>query len=519
MRDTAPSPIAAAALAPPSARPVGNPGLPTIALLLCGFVAAWTAYGAISGAPVPLHSDMTEAYVWGREFQLGYNQHPPFWAWIAGAWFLLFPRADWAFDLLAMINAAIGLLGAWVLAGNFASGYRRHAAALLLLLTPFFTFLAFKFNANSIFLSLCPWLFHFFVRSVETRRPGDAISFGVVMGLAMLSKYFALLLAASCLIAALTHPSRRRYFGSAAPYLSIAVAAALFAPHAWWLWTSNAPPVRYFLGTTGHSFIFASGHAAQALIGAVAFETLVAAAILLGLRSAPGGWIATARRKWREPPFRLLVILAIMPLLLAILSGLAFRLDLSNNMLIGVFSLVPLLLIEIADGRYGGRADRRLFLIAISGAVGMTALMLLLSPVIAIAQIGWSGNTDRLKPSRELARAATEAWHQTVDTPLLYVAGSAPYGDAIAFYSADRPHTLFRFSFAAAPWVTRTDIARHGLLVACLVSDAVCLDKATALARPRTIRRAITLTHAYRGHKGRPTRFILVIVPPRDTAR
>ena len=34
-----------------------------------------------------IHNDMAEAYVWGREFQLGYNQHPPFWAWICGAGF------------------------------------------------------------------------------------------------------------------------------------------------------------------------------------------------------------------------------------------------------------------------------------------------------------------------------------------------------------------------------------------------------------------------------------------------
>ena len=52
--------------------------------LLAIFVAIWTLYAVVSAAPAAIHNDMAEAYVWGREFQLGYSKHPPFWAWIAG---------------------------------------------------------------------------------------------------------------------------------------------------------------------------------------------------------------------------------------------------------------------------------------------------------------------------------------------------------------------------------------------------------------------------------------------------
>src|ERR1700694_4529665 len=65
----------------------GNKSLPSIDAqpsllsslsLLAIFVAIWTLYGAISAAPAAIHNDMAEAYVWGREFQLGYAKHPPF---------------------------------------------------------------------------------------------------------------------------------------------------------------------------------------------------------------------------------------------------------------------------------------------------------------------------------------------------------------------------------------------------------------------------------------------------------
>jgi 4-amino-4-deoxy-L-arabinose transferase-like glycosyltransferase len=137
------------------------------------------------------------------------------------------------------------------LPSKFAEGDRRRAAIALLLLTPFYTFLALKYNANSIFLSLWPWTMHFFVRSIDDRRLANAILFGLFLGLALLSKYFALILAATCLVAALVHPARRAYFASPVPYISMLVAALLFAPHIWWLLRSDATPVHYFVHKTG----------------------------------------------------------------------------------------------------------------------------------------------------------------------------------------------------------------------------------------------------------------------------
>ena len=98
------------------------------------------------------------------------TKHPPFWAWICGLWFSVLPRSGWAFAILSSLNAGIGLCGAWMLIGNFADGQKRLAATVLLLLTPFYTFLSYKYNANSIFLSIWPWTLHFFVRSIERRQ-------------------------------------------------------------------------------------------------------------------------------------------------------------------------------------------------------------------------------------------------------------------------------------------------------------------------------------------------------------
>src|SRR3978361_391809 len=82
-----------------------EPGTLVVLAVLAVFFLACTAILAIINAPFPVLPDMTEAYAWGRECQLGYTQPPPFWAWVCGAWFLVFPRTGWAFAALGALNA------------------------------------------------------------------------------------------------------------------------------------------------------------------------------------------------------------------------------------------------------------------------------------------------------------------------------------------------------------------------------------------------------------------------------
>jgi 4-amino-4-deoxy-L-arabinose transferase-like glycosyltransferase len=305
-----------------------------------------------------IHQDMAETYVWGLDFRMGYFEHPPFTGWIAGLWFEVFPGADWAFYLLATVNAGLGLYGSWMLVGDFATGDKRLAATILLLLTPFYTFLALKYNQNSIFLSLWPWTMHFFIRSIDNRRLSDALLFGLLMGVAMLSKYFALILAVTCFVAALVHPARRVYFASALPYVSLLVAALLFAPHAWWLVRNDAPPIQYFVHhSTGHDMTTVVLRVAEVLVGAILLQAIAIALVVITKASSPKDWTVELRSRWRDPRFRVLATLAVLPLVLTLIAGVVFRLKLSTNMTIGIFSLWPLLFIELA----GSEGDERLY--------------------------------------------------------------------------------------------------------------------------------------------------------------
>ncbi|MGD1037036.1 MAG: glycosyltransferase family 39 protein [Roseiarcus sp.] len=489
----------------------GEPGARLVLALFAAFVAIWTAYFAISEAPTSIHNDMAEAYAWGREFQLGYNQHPPFWAWICGVWFSVFPRAGWAFALLSSLNAGVGLLGAWRLIGRFAEGEKRSAATLLLLLTPFYTFLAYKYNANSIFLSIWPWTLYFFVRSLDGRALSDAALFGLCMGLALLSKYYALILAATCLIAALQHPSRSRYFASASPYLSAGVAAALCAPHLWWLASSGAPPLRYLSRVSGRGFDEVAFFAATAFFGALAQNAVVFALVALVARTRPGEAAATIGAHWASARFRLLTILATAPLMLTVLAAFALRTKISTNMLIGTFSLMPLLAIEIA----GARRIERLRVVAARLAAALSLGALVASPAVALSRAWLSNDANDVQPRKELAKEATRLWRERTGRPLAYVAGSDLYDTGVAFYSPDRPHGFIHFDFFRNRWVTPQALAEKGLLSVCVKDDADCLASTAALATERATRTEMTLAHEFFGHRAKPVSFVVTVIPPR----
>jgi 4-amino-4-deoxy-L-arabinose transferase-like glycosyltransferase len=495
---------------------LAQPRLLTSLALLAVFISVWTLYAAISAAPAAIHQDMVETYVWGLEFRMGYFEHPPLTGWIAGLWFKVFPRADWAFYLLATLNAGLGLYGSWMLIGDFATGDRRLAATALLLLTPFYTFLALKYHVNTIFLSLWPWTMHFFIRSIENRRLSDAILFGLFMGLAMLSKYFALILAATCFVAALVHPARRVYFATASPYVSFLVASLLFAPHAWWLVRNDAPPVQYFAHhSTGHDMPMAVLYVVELLAAVILFHAIVITLIARVKGFQPQGWIGTLRSRWHDPRFRVLATLAVLPLVLTLIAGVVFRLKSSTNMTIGIFSLMPLLFIELA----GSEGDERLYRLARGLVAGTTLAVLVLSPPIAFAKLWLANDLNYIQPRKELAQEATKIWHEATNSPLQYVGGSQRYEDAVAFYSADQPHAFLHFEFHRAPWVTPEDLFRSGFLGVCAEHDARCLASNAALSTPQASQIKLTLAHSFWGYTVRPFSFIVTVVPPHRADR
>jgi 4-amino-4-deoxy-L-arabinose transferase-like glycosyltransferase len=489
-----------------TARAAGGLDGRTLFALIAVLALAWAAISALSTGSGAIHEDMAEAYVWGSHLEWGYYKHPPLWAWIAGAWFRVLPREAWAFSLLCALNSAIGLAGAWRLIGLFAQGDKRLAAFLLLLVTPFYAFNGFVFNANAIFISLWPWTAFAFVRAIETRRFWPAVLFGLLAGADMMAKYYAVLLLAGCLAAAVAHPKAKAYFTSPSPYISVAVAGLVFAPHVVWLFETGFLPFHYLDGESGHGIGYSLGTATKLFLGDIALLGGVIALVLFAARKGLRRMPSRLRRLVADPRLRLMAILTFVPFALTLLFGLIFQLKLSTNWTIGVFPLFPLLLVEIA-----APPDLR-GLARTAGALGIliAAIALLAAPFAPAFSRAAKDN----QPRREAVAAANALWRTRTDRPLRVVGGDETYGDAAGFYSPDRPSVFIRFDPRTSPWIDTRRLPVEGFLALCPAKDVACIAGAARYADSATTWTAINAAHRTPFGTKPAQPFLVAVTPP-----
>ena len=95
-------------------------------------------------------------------------------------WLSVFPVSDLSLHLLATANIAVTLYIAWRTMRRYLSPDKTVFGLALLMLIPFFNFIALKYNANAVLLPLWALTIDAFLRAYERRKPGWAAAAGAV---------------------------------------------------------------------------------------------------------------------------------------------------------------------------------------------------------------------------------------------------------------------------------------------------------------------------------------------------
>lgn len=163
--------------------------------LLCLYhLIIWTFVPYFSNKNLPL--DVIEALAWGQDFDLGYNKHPPFSAWVPGLLFKIFGNKDWIYYLLSQVFIVISFIFIWKLSSFFLN---KKSQILLSVLAiegiAFYTFDSPQFNVNICQIPLWTGTVYFFFKAIKNNKITDWIFLGVFSALGFLTKYiFAYLL-------------------------------------------------------------------------------------------------------------------------------------------------------------------------------------------------------------------------------------------------------------------------------------------------------------------------------------
>jgi 4-amino-4-deoxy-L-arabinose transferase-like glycosyltransferase len=521
----------------------------TVVAVLAAYCAVWTVYAVIAKASQDFHFDMGEMVAWSREVTLGTPKHPPLPAWLAGAWFAVFPLTSWAYDLFTMVNAAVAMWGAFVVSTRYLDGLKSAVGLAFLTLVPFFNFHAFKFNANSAMLpwwALTTW---FFLLSVETQpwsaqspassssSPVDeelraerphSITFAALAGVAaagaMMVKYWSIVLLLGLVIAAVSDPRRKSYFTSAAPYVTIAAGIAALSPHLAWLWLHDFASFGYALdshpGTRLDAFVSGLGYFAGALgyaavpiaLTALAARSGLAGSALAGSAPAAPAPAAIPDVLWpRDPPRRLAVLIFVLPLALPTLLAVVASEKVVSLWAFGGMTLLPVVLLSSPRIVISRAAAIRVFAVAVAFPV----LAVAAAPVVAVVT-HINGVSNYANQYSLIADAAGRFWRETTGRPLRLVGSYDNVMNGAVFYFPDRPSTLDLLTPAVTPWADDRRVAREGILLFCPVVETRCMDAMNRRAAAATASRRteVDISRRFLGIAGPVTRYAIVAIAP-----
>src|ERR1700730_10888852 len=412
----------------------------TAALLLAGYAAVWTLYGVIAKGSQDIHVDMSEQFALGRELALGYDKHPPLTMLIVRLWFAVFPAADWAYYLLAMVNSALALWIFWRVGKRFLEGDKRVMGLALLTFVPFFNFHALKFNPNTVLMPLWAATTLAFLRSFETRRPLDAALAGLCAAAAMYGKYWSVFLLLGLAVAALSDVRRADYFRSSAPWITVTVGAAAIAPHVIWLFANDFAPFSYAVLVHGEASSESSLEGALGyLLGSVAYVCVPLLIVIFLMR--PDGKTLKDMGWPPEPSLRLAAVSFWATLLLPALIAPAIGVRLTSLWSMSAWTLLPIMLLSSPLITVARKDAARI----LAAAIAFPLFMVAIAPAIAFAVQRAGQASDG--HSSLLAQPVQQLWSDTTDQPLKIFGSTDVFTYGVPFYLPEHPiavHVLER---------------------------------------------------------------------------
>lgn len=481
-----------------------------VVALLAAYAAIWTLYDILSRRGEDIHYDMGEMVAWSRDLALGSPKHPQMGAWIAGLWFSIFPERDWAFYLLANALIALSLWFAWRLSERHLSGNKRVAGLAFLMLVPFFNFFAWKYNANTILISLWAATTFFAFRSLETRSPAMAALAGLAAAAAIMGKYWSIFLLLGLGAAMLLSPARRVYFRSAAPWITVGVGTLAMAPHIYWLASHGFPTVIYALN--GHR----AGTFSAALLDAGFYIAGITAYLALPLLLL--AWFARPRLStlvdtfWPHAGTRRFIIAAFwLPILLPIPVALLNKTQLASIWTMSACVLAPIVFLSSPKIKISSAVARQLLAIAI--IFSLSALVMAPARALRIREVGALNLGAEYKP---IAHAVEKEWRKTNNAKLTIVGSYANLVNGMSFYMQDRPSVLDVEGAGITPWIAPERIRQEGIAIVCPIERESCIQAAETIARnwPSAKRVERAIARHYREAASRAKRFLIITVPP-----
>jgi len=213
-------------MSPDEARLARNTSLTVVALLALRLVgAAWT----------PLTFDEAYYWMWSKHLAFGYYDHPPGVAVLIRLGTMIAGDTELGVRLVSILLALPMSFAMYRTAAILFGSQRVAATATILLNVTLMAAVGTMIvTPDSPLLVASSFVLFFLAKVLETGRGAWWLAAGAAVGVALLSKYTALLFGPAILIWLVSVPRLRRWLISPWPYLGGIVALAIFSPVILW---------------------------------------------------------------------------------------------------------------------------------------------------------------------------------------------------------------------------------------------------------------------------------------------
>jgi Dolichyl-phosphate-mannose-protein mannosyltransferase len=422
----------------------------------------WTALPALLYPNLPL--DLIEALTYGREWQLGYDKLPPLPWWLVELVFRTVGH-DVAYYALAQVAVVLAFAAVWLTARELVGAVGALVAVLVLDGLHYFHFTAAKFNHDVIQLPLWALAGYAFHAALRRGRMIHWLLLGCAIGLSLWAKYFVVVLAAPLALFLLFDRQARSALATPGPYIALALALLIMAPHLLWLArndflpfayaSARAAPSRGVLDHVLHPLVFALGQLAFLL------PALVIAAAVVWPR--PKGEDAVpVSAKVDAFDRRIVTLLAFGPAAATVAIS-----ALSGRGAIAMWGYPLWLFLGLWIVLYARTAIEPARLGRIAAA--WAGVFVLFAVVFAASYSILPAIDHRYRavfyPGDRLADELARRFRAATGRPLTYVIGTMWDGGNVAHYAPEQPRVLIDGDWRRAPWIDLGDLRSKGAVV------------------------------------------------------
>lgn len=424
------------------------------------YALVWTITPSVVRFVTPM--DATEGAMWGQVLQWGYARDPWLNALLTRFALSISHSSDWSVYLLSQLMCLLAVWSVWRLGRLiFQNDALALVGTIILVAIQYYNIGIIDFNDNGCLLGLWPLMALYFYRSLTTSSLKHWLLLGVISGIAMMAKYYTVVLLVAMFLFMLYERKNHKFFKDYKLYLAIFLLIGISLPHVWWLIKYDFIPFQFVLSVLDRHVESASfytkhfGYALYFFLAQIGTFMGAVAVFLCGyFGKVPQSKQLNNKMNIGQFNRRFLFYVGIVPTLLTLLISMVSGWHIYTMWGIPLQSLWGLILVAITKPILSYSKIYRI--IAVASLV--TLLLITGYSISLIRSKSSSGNY----PAREIAKIVTEQWHHRYHTKLEYVGGYNRPVSYMARYSPDRPDGLIDFNPLLNPGLDMTKLKAKG---------------------------------------------------------